>query len=75
MYILFCSRCEWPQKAGPPDVHQVPDAWAGEGVPHEPLPDPAATNRDGARAVPDGTTDQDLVPEPPDEAQKRDTGD
>ena len=42
---------------------QVPDAGAGEGVPHQPLPHPAAQDRDGAPALPHRAADQDLVPE------------
>ena len=61
--------------AGEADVHAVPDPGAGEGVPHEPLPDAEAEDRDGAPAVPDGAADQDLVPEPEDEAQEGDPGD
>ena len=44
------------------DLHPLPDAGAGEGVPLQPLPDAAAADRDRAHAGADGATDQDLVP-------------
>ena len=51
-------------------VHTTPNTGAGEGVPLQPLPDPAEKDRDRARAVPDGAADQDLVPEPEDEVEE-----
>jgi len=69
------SRYKWSAKTRPTDIHPLPDARAGEGVPHESLSDQETENRDGARALPDGATDQDLVPEPADEAEERDPGD
>ena len=51
-------------------IHPLSDAGAGKGVPLQPLPDPAAADRDRARAVPDGAADQDLVPEPADEVEE-----
>ena len=51
-------------------VHTTPNTRAGEGVPLQPLPDPAEKDRDRARAVPDGAADQDLVPEPADEVEE-----
>ncbi|KAL1402790.1 hypothetical protein pipiens_000946, partial [Culex pipiens pipiens] len=63
-------RCQRAAKTRPADVHAIPNVRAGEGVPHQPLPDPPAPDRDGPCAVSDGAADQDLVPEPPDEAQE-----
>lgn len=54
----------------PADVHQIPDAGAGEGVSLQSLPDPEAEDRDRSRPVPDRAPDQDLVPEPADEAEE-----
>lgn len=67
-------RCKWTQKAWPSNLHQVPNVGAGKGISHEPLPDQAEKDRDGARPVPDGETDQNLVPKQADEAEKRDSG-
>lgn len=52
------------------DLHALPDAGAGEGVPLQSLPDAPAQDRDRARALPHRTTDQDLVPEPAHEAKE-----
>ena len=61
----------WAQRPPrPPDLHALPDAGAGEGVPLQPLPDAAAAHRDRARPVPDRAPDQDLVPEPAHEVEK-----
>ncbi|XP_023573804.1 homeobox protein Hox-B6 isoform X1 [Octodon degus] len=57
-------------QARPPDLHALPDAGAGEGIPLQPIPDPAEAHRDRARPVPDRETDQDLVPEPAHEVEK-----
>jgi len=57
-------------EARPANVHALPDAGAGEGVPLQPLPDAAAADRDRARALSDGAPDQDLVPEPTHEAEE-----
>lgn len=67
-------RCKWTPKAWPSNLHQVPNFGAGKGISHEPLPDQAEKDRDGARALSDRTTDQNLVPEQADEAEKRDSG-
>lgn len=68
------NRHQRAEEAWPTDIHPLPDARAGEGVPHESLSDPQTEDRDGARAVPDRATDQDLVPEPTDEVEKGDPG-
>ena len=68
-------RSERNAQARPPDLHALPDARTGEGIPHEPLPHQAEADRDGTLALPDGTADQDLVPESADEAEEGDTGD
>ena len=53
------------------DVHALPDSGTGERVPLQPLLDQTAENRNSARPLPDGTANQNLVPEPPHEAQER----
>lgn len=68
-------RSERNAQARPPDLYALPDARTGEGIPHEPLPHQAEADRDGTLALPDGTADQDLVPESADEAEEGDTGD
>lgn len=62
------SEASWP-----PDVYALPDAGTGEGVPFQSLPDAATAHRDRTRAVSDRAPDQDLVPEPQDEAEERAT--
>jgi hypothetical protein len=59
-----------PAATGPADLHQVPDVGAGERVPLQPLPDPAAAHRDRPRTLSDRAPDQDLVPEQEDEAEE-----
>lgn len=73
--LSYGLRCQWPSQEGQTDVHAISDAGAGEGIPHEPLLDEEATHRDGARVVPDGEADQDLVPEQEDEAEEGNPGD
>ncbi len=51
-------------------VHQAPDPRAGEGVPLQPVPDAEEADRDSARALPVGTANQNLVPEPADEVEE-----
>lgn len=51
-------------------IHTVPDAGAGEGVPLQPVPHTAATDRDRARTLPHGAPDKDLVPEQEDEVEE-----
>ena len=58
-------------QARTPDLHPLSDPGAGEGVSLQSLPDEAAADRDRARALPHRKTDQDLVPEPPHEVEKR----
>jgi len=60
--------------SGPTDLHSIPDSGTGEGVSHQPLPHQTTANRDGAPAVPDGTTNKNLVPESTNEAEERDPG-
>ena len=57
-------------KARKADLHQVPDPGAGEGVSLQPLPDAAQEDRNRSRAVPHRAADQNMVPEPEDEAQE-----
>lgn len=60
-----------PEAQGSADVHTVPDPRAREGIPLQPLPDATAANRNRARSLPDGTTDQDLVSKSADETEER----
>lgn len=57
-------------EAGAANVHAVPDARAGEGVPLQPVPDAKTEDRDRARALPHREADQDLVPEPTHEVEE-----
>jgi len=52
------------------DVHALPDAGAGEGIPLQPLPDPASAHRDRAPAPTHRAPGQDLVPEPAHEVEE-----
>ena len=52
------------------DLHKIPDPGTGKGVPLQPLPHPAETHRDRPRPLPHRAPDQDLVPEPEDEAHE-----
>lgn len=73
--LSFFHRCQRIAKTWPANVHPIPNAGAGEGVPHQPLPDPPAPDRNGPRTLPDGAANQNLVPEPADEAQEGNPGD
>ena len=74
MCSIFCVRyrCGAEPQEDAPDVHALPDAGTGEGIPLQSLPDTTPARRDRSRPVPDGTADQDLVPESADESQKGD---
>lgn len=52
------------------DVHALPDAGAGEGVPFQSVSDSTEKDRDRACALFDGAANQDLVPEPSHEMEK-----
>lgn len=76
----FCSlqtlRYDGPRReTGADGVHPLPDSRAREGVPLQPVPHAAATDRDRARALPHGAADQDLVPEPEDEVEEGEQAD
>ena len=71
----FDFRSEWTAQARTPNLHALPNAGAGEGISHESLPHQAEADRNGARVMPDGKTDKNLVPESTDEAQEGDSGD
>lgn len=64
LIVNFClsSRSNRAQ-TWPPDIHTLPDAGAGEGVPFQSVLDTPATHRDRARPLPDRAPDQDLVSE------------
>ena len=82
-YIIFLLICrwyasihggKWPPETRPSDLHPLPDAGAGEGVSHESLPHEATKDRNGPPTLPHRATDQDLVSESKNEAQKGDPG-
>jgi len=52
------------------DLHQVSDSRARERISLQPLSDAQATHRDRTRPLPHRAPDQNLVPEPPDEAEE-----
>lgn len=54
----------------PTDVHAFPDAGTGEGISLQSLLDEAKADRDRPRPMPDGTPNQNLVPESADEMEK-----
>jgi len=58
-------------QARPSDLHQVSNSGAGERIPLQPLSDAQATHRNRARSLPHRAPDQDLVPEPTNEAEER----
>ncbi|KPJ14500.1 hypothetical protein RR48_13571 [Papilio machaon] len=62
-------------ETGKTNLYQISDARIRERVPHEPLPHAEETYRDGARALPHGETDKNLVSESKNEVKERDTGD
>lgn len=63
-----------PAAQGPSDVHTLPNARTGKGIPLQPLPDKETKDRNCARALPDRETDKNLVPEPSNETEKRTAG-
>lgn len=58
-------------KAGPTDLHEVPNTRTRKGIPLQPLSDTPAQDRDRARALPNRATDQNLVPESTYEVKER----
>jgi len=73
--LFVVRRGERNAQTRPTDLHALPNSGAGEGIPHEPLSHQAEANRDGTRALPDRTTNQDLVPESANEVEEGDSGD
>lgn len=71
----FFSRCQRSPPTRKTNVHEVPNAGTGEGIPHEPLPDQAAENRNGARVVLDRTPNKNLVSKQAHEAEEGNPGD
>lgn len=69
------ARCQRFTQTRQTDVYAIPNAGVGEGIPHEPLPDEETAYRNGARVMPDGKADQNMVSEQEDEAEERDPGD
>ncbi|GIY93228.1 hypothetical protein CEXT_531181 [Caerostris extrusa] len=61
-------------QARPADLHAIPNPGTREGIPLQPLPDSPEAIRDRSRPLPHRAPDQDLVPEPEDEAQEGDEG-
>ena len=57
-------------KAGPTDIHQVPNARTRKGIPLQPLSDTSTQDRDRTRTLPHRETDQNLVPEPAHEVKE-----
>lgn len=55
---------------GQDSLHERSAGRAGEGVPLQPLPVQTTQDRDGGHAETEWETDQDLVSEPPNEAQE-----
>ena len=66
--MLKCCVCRAEARAA--DLHPLPDAGAGEGVPLQPLSHAQEADRDRACAVPHREADQDLVPEQEDEVEE-----
>lgn len=63
-----------PKTPWPADVHPLPDPGAGERVQVQQVPHPQAEDRTLTHALLDGAPDKDMVPEPADEGEKRDSG-
>ena len=61
-------------ETGPADLHPLPDAGAGEGIPLQSVPHQTAQDRDRSRPLPDREADQDLVPEQTDEVEEGEQG-
>lgn len=57
-------------KARPADLHQIPDAGIGKGVPLQPLPDQETADRNRTRTLSLRETDQNMVPEPANEVEE-----
>ena len=74
VHSIFFSHLRWHEprpEAYKTDVHPVPNAGAGEGIPLQPLPDQKAEDRDRPRSVPHWAADKDLVPEQTYEGKER----
>ena len=65
-------RPKWmPTPTRPPNVYSLPDSGIGEGIPLQPLLNPSSPYWNRSCPLLDRTSDQDLVPEPQNEAQER----
>lgn len=72
---FICSRSERPEKTRETNLHEISNARVREGVPHESLPHAEETHRNGACALSNGKTNQNMVPKPKDEVKERNTSD
>ncbi|GIY86917.1 hypothetical protein CDAR_289751 [Caerostris darwini] len=73
-YGLIVIILQLEEEARSADVHALPDPGIGKGISFQPLLDASAQDRDRSRPVSDGATDQNLVPEPTHEVEKRKQG-
>lgn len=71
--MFSINRNQWLKTERKTNVHPLPNARIGERVPHKPLPNQKAENRNGPRFMFNGKTNKNLVPEPADEVEKRDS--
>lgn len=56
------------------DLHAIPDAGTGEGIPLQSLPDEKTTDRDRTRPMPHRATNKNLVPKQADEVEEGEQG-
>lgn len=69
--FLNIFRSEWlPEAQRSANVHAVPNTGIRKRISLQSLSNATTTNRDRACTLPDGTTDQNLVPESANEAEK-----
>lgn len=61
-------------KAGPTDLHKVPNTRTRKGIPLQPLSDTPTQDRDSTRALSYRETDQNMVPESTHEVKERAAG-
>lgn len=67
----MCTRSKrLPTKKGSSDVHPLPDIGARKGISLQSLPDSKEAHRDSPRSLSHRKANQDLVPEPENEAQE-----
>lgn len=65
------DKCQRRDETSKNILHALPNVGTGKGIPFQSLPNPKTSHRDSSRALPDRTTDKDLVSKSAHEMEER----